>query len=87
LQKAYLKSYLWAASPTLLGGRSDYSLRVLVVPAGNSVSEYLATEADVVPLDIENGRLRLTAEANRRGATDVRWATGKREGKRQRASN
>ena len=75
LQKAYLKSYLWAASPTLLGGRSDYSLLVLVVPVGNSVSEYLATDADVVPLDIENGRLRLTAEAKRRGATDVRWAT------------
>ena len=75
LQKAYLKSYLWAAAPTLLGGRSDYSLLVLVVPAGNSVSEYLATDADVVPIDIENGRLRLTAEAKRRGATDVRWAT------------
>ena len=56
LQKAYLKSYLWAASPTLLGGRSDYSLLVVLVPAGSLVSEYLATDADVVPIDIENGR-------------------------------
>jgi hypothetical protein len=75
LQKAYFRSYLWAASPTLLGGRSDCSLLVVQVPAGNSVSEYLATDADVAPLDIENGRFRLTVEARRRGATEVRWAT------------
>jgi hypothetical protein len=75
LQKAYFRSYLWAASPTLLGGRSDYSLLVLQVPGGNSASEYLATDGDVVPLDIESGRFRLSAEARRRGATGVRWAT------------
>ena len=28
-----------------------------------------------MPLDIENGRFQLTAEARRRGATEVRWAT------------
>jgi len=75
LQKAYFRSYLWAASPTLLGGRSDYNLLVLQIPVGNVASEYFATDADVVPLDIENGRFRLTAEARRRGATDVRWTT------------
>jgi hypothetical protein len=50
-------------------------LLVLQVPAGNATSEYLATDADVVPLDIQNGRFRLTAEARRRGATGVRWVT------------
>jgi hypothetical protein len=75
LQKAYFRSYFWAASPTLLAGRSDCRLLVVQVPAGTSVSEYLATDADVVPLDIENGRFQLTAEARRRGATEVRWAT------------
>jgi hypothetical protein len=74
LQKAYFRSYLWAATPTLLGGRSDFSLLVVRVPAG-AVSEYLATDADVVPLDSENGHFRLNAEARRRGATELRWAT------------
>src|SRR5215471_4396642 len=52
LQKTYFRSYFWAASPTLLGGRSDYSL--LVLQAAGSTSEYLATDVDVVPLDIES---------------------------------
>jgi hypothetical protein len=34
LEKAYFRSYLWAASPTLLGGRSDYRLLVVQVPGG-----------------------------------------------------
>ena len=48
---------------------------VLDVPVGNSASEYLATDADVLPLDIASGRFVLTAEARRRGATGLRWAT------------
>src|SRR5215472_12500967 len=75
LEKAYLRSYLRAASPTLLGGRSDYNLLVLQVPVGSSASEYLATDADVLPLDNVGGRFALTAEARRRGATGLRWAT------------
>lgn len=75
LEKAYFRSYLWAASPTLLGGRSDYSLLVVQVPGGNSGSEFLATDTDVAPLDAANGLFRLTADAQRRGATGLRWAT------------
>ena len=61
--------------PALLGSRSDYSLLVLQVPGENPVSEYLATDADVVPLDMKNGDFTLTADARRRRATGVRWAT------------
>ena len=35
----------------------------------------LLSDADVVPLDMKNGDLRLTADARRRGATGARWAT------------
>jgi hypothetical protein len=75
LEKMYFRSYLWAASPTILGGHSDYSLLLVQVPGRNSASEYFATDADVVPIDAGNGLFRLTADAKRRGATGLRWAT------------
>lgn len=65
LERHYLSSYLWAASPSVLSSTGTYSVVVLGKPPGR---DYLATPEDVV---WRNGAFTLTAAAQSRGATGV----------------
>jgi len=66
LERHYLSSYLWAASPSLLSSTGTYNLVVIEVEAGAS---YLATPGDVV---LGNDAFVLTSAALRRGAVRAR---------------
>jgi len=65
LERHYLYSYLWAASPSILSSTGTYNLVVVGAPPAQ---DYLATPEDVV---YQNGAFALTAAARSRGATGV----------------
>ena len=66
LERHYLSSYLWAASPSILSSGGTYNLVVIEAEGGPS---YLATPFDVV---YGNGAFVLTSAALSRGATGAR---------------
>ena len=66
LQRHYLRTYLWAACPSILSSTDTYKFVVVAIPAGDA---YLATPRDVV---FREGRFSLSAAARARGATEVR---------------
>jgi len=65
LERYYLSSYLWAASPSVLSSTGTYSFVVIGV---QPEPHYLATPVDVVYRD---GAFVVTSAARSRGATDV----------------
>jgi hypothetical protein len=62
LERHYLRSYLWAASPSILSSTGTYNLVVVGAPPG---ADYLATAADVI---LHDGKFGLTPAARNRGA-------------------
>src|SRR5690348_713907 len=66
LERHYLSTYLWAASPSVLSSAGTYNFVVLEAEAGPS---YLATPGDVV---LGNGAFVPTSQALSRGATAAR---------------
>jgi Type IV secretion-system coupling protein DNA-binding domain len=62
LERHYLRSYLWAAFPSVLSSTGTYNLVVVGAPPG---PDYFATSADVV---LRNGKFGLTSAAESRGA-------------------
>jgi len=65
LERYYLSSYLWAASPSVLSSTGTYSFVVIGLPPEPN---YLATPGDVV---YRNGGFVLTSAARSRGAAAV----------------
>ena len=62
LERHYLRSYLWAACPSILSSTGTYTLVVVGAPPG---PDYLATATDVIE---RRGKFDLTAAARNRGA-------------------
>jgi len=65
LERHYLRTYLWTASPSILSSTDAYNFLVVGISGGEA---YLATPRDVV---YHEGAFVLTAGARSRGATDV----------------
>src|SRR5688572_12043776 len=65
LERHYLYSYLWAASPSVLSSTGAYNLVVVGAPSGR---DYMATPEDV---HYRNGTFALTATARGRGGARV----------------
>jgi hypothetical protein len=68
LQRAYFKTYLYAASPTFLGNRSNYKFLTVRTADG---AEYFATDSDVVQAG--PGKFVPSRVARQRGAVRVEW--------------